>query len=1551
MSQNICNICGANYEYHNGRWKCPACGAYKAEELSNEEVTLLYHAAQKLRLSDFDEAEKAYTDIIEKFPRNPNGYWGRLLSKYGIKYEEDFDGRKIPTCYATSIESVISDKDYKKAIELADKETKEYYILQAQYIERVRKEWVEKARKEKPYDVFLCYKDSDMANGIDRTKDSIAVQDLYIHLTSQGYRVFFSRESLRDKVGEKYEPYIFNALSTAKVMLVYGSNPDYITSTWLKNEWTRYEKRIQAGEKKENSLLVACDGFSPNELPKVLAARQCFDATKRSFYGDLDVVIKNLIKGEEKPKPVVEKIEKKKQTKKLPIVLSLVVAVVAIFFGVLISNLNKDKPQGDVVTSVTNAQFGAAIVLTDDEISKSTIFEIEEINAGVAERYVINQLNIDKENYHLFDLTLKYNNEIVTIDGNAIVTMPIPNDIDVSRAVVYYIGASTSEKMSSTVSDGKISFTTNHFSYYLIAEETIQMSESVEINFQYSERSDGAISIDKYIGNNTEIEIPQKINEKNVVEISSMAFDSRDKITTILLPNTIHTIGAKAFSGCTSISSLEIPSTVVTMGTSVFYGWTNEQEIILEGVADIPNGWNAQWNGFCNAKIIYGYVTIVYNSNGGQGVMNSQQVESRTAAILMENKFILDGYTFSGWSLQPNGEMIAFDKGSFSVGKEMVTNLYAVWTANENEIIYSSNGGTGIMPEQKIPTDANEKLNKCLFTKAGYTFIGWAETASGEVVYTDGAVYTMGTAFEYHLYAVWQANTNTIIFNPNGGTGLMSNVQAKTDEMLVLPSNTFIRAGYTFEGWGLNGNDSVRYDECAQLIMGTQDVILYAVWSANTNVLMLHANNKTNTENTINIKTDESIALPANSFNYKGYTFIGWAETASGEVVYTDAELYTMGTASEYHLYAVWQANANTIIFNPNGGTGTMSNQTLKTDASANLYVCDYMYYGYVFSGWSTSPNGVVEYTDKALYTMGANSTYVLYALWEPEDVSGFTYTVSNDAATITGYQGEEENVTVPLTINGYTVKNIGTGAFCNNTKLKEITIPEYIENIGAKAFYGCLSLEKININAINLISSDSTAFLYAGNDSSGITLTFGRKLTKIPKSMFSVGSIGTPSIKKVLFEEGSVCTEIGDYAFSWLRIEEVILADSIETIGKQAFDAVKCLTISKNLRNVSADSFAGSYIEIYNKSSLTLGIKSSQYLNLYTTTSGSSRIHVDDNGYIFYEDASKTYLVGYIGAQRELILPKTYKNNSYDIYQWSFCDSLNIKNITISSGVKNIGEYAFLRCENMRVLQLEEGIESIGYWAFGECEGLLELVIPNSVKQIGSGAFRTCMRLAKVTIGSGVTNIPNDAFSNCEQLIEVLNLSTVSFFEGKTNSFLNEEYNVYTQSNGTSKIYYQDDFMYYKNGSTCILLGYVGKSSIIVLPNKLGGVDYKFYNAFRQCKDIKSITLSNITQIPKYAFYNCYNLETIIIPNSVVEIGNGAFMCCYSIKELTIPYSIQSMGADILFDCGSLQKVLYDGKMVEWTSLIGTKRIYVQFQIGYGSTVITVVCNDGTIS
>ena len=310
MSANICNICGANLIYKDGKWVCPACGAFKTEEISNEEVTLLYNAAQKLRLASFDDAEEAYRDIIAKYPENSEAHWGLVLSKYGIKYEDDYDGKKLPTCYATSIESVLTDKDYLDAVRLCkDKYQKEYYIEQGKVLEKIRVEWLEKASKEPKYDVFLCFKDSDKLNNMERTDDSIEVANLYTHLSSLGYKVFYSRESLRDKVAEKYEPYIYNALNTAAVMIVYGSKIEYFSSVWMKNEWTRYVRRLREGLKIEGSLVIACDGVNPGDLPRPLNQMQVLDARKKTFYGDLEAHIAKIISIARRPKAPVERVE------------------------------------------------------------------------------------------------------------------------------------------------------------------------------------------------------------------------------------------------------------------------------------------------------------------------------------------------------------------------------------------------------------------------------------------------------------------------------------------------------------------------------------------------------------------------------------------------------------------------------------------------------------------------------------------------------------------------------------------------------------------------------------------------------------------------------------------------------------------------------------------------------------------------------------------------------------------------------------------------------------------------------------------------------------------------------------------------------------------------------------------------------------------------------------------------------------------------------------------------------------------------------------------
>ena len=295
MSNNICNVCGGEYIYVDGRWKCDYCGAIRAINISPEENSLLIDAAQDLRRERFPEAEEKYFDIIEKYPEQHEAYWGYVCARYGVKVEEDFDGKRIPTCCFTTIESFSDDIYFKKAIQYAPAAMRDKYIKYAEYIDRVRKEWIDKAKKEPPYDIFISYKDSDKERGIERTVDSVNAFELYHHLQTLGYRVFYSRESLKDKGGEKYEPYIFQALQTAKVMIVYATSIEYVNSTWVKNEWYRYLKMMQSGKKVADSLIMVCDGFSPSDLPSTLSSRQCYNRSNITFFENLKNKVRSII--------------------------------------------------------------------------------------------------------------------------------------------------------------------------------------------------------------------------------------------------------------------------------------------------------------------------------------------------------------------------------------------------------------------------------------------------------------------------------------------------------------------------------------------------------------------------------------------------------------------------------------------------------------------------------------------------------------------------------------------------------------------------------------------------------------------------------------------------------------------------------------------------------------------------------------------------------------------------------------------------------------------------------------------------------------------------------------------------------------------------------------------------------------------------------------------------------------------------------------------------------------------------------------------------------
>lgn len=182
------------------------------------------------------------------------------------------------------VASILTDEDYLAAVENApDEESRRIYQEEAARIAEIQKGILAISANEKPYDVFICYKETD-ENG-QRTRDSQWAQDVYYGLTEQGLKVFFSRITLEDKLGQQYEPYIFAALNSAKVMVVIGSRPEYFNAVWVKNEWSRYLSLMKHDHKR---LLIPCYwDMDPYDLPEELSMLQSQDMSKIGFMQDL----------------------------------------------------------------------------------------------------------------------------------------------------------------------------------------------------------------------------------------------------------------------------------------------------------------------------------------------------------------------------------------------------------------------------------------------------------------------------------------------------------------------------------------------------------------------------------------------------------------------------------------------------------------------------------------------------------------------------------------------------------------------------------------------------------------------------------------------------------------------------------------------------------------------------------------------------------------------------------------------------------------------------------------------------------------------------------------------------------------------------------------------------------------------------------------------------------------------------------------------------------------------------------------------------------------
>ena len=495
--------------------------------------------------------------------------------------------------------------------------------------------------------------------------------------------------------------------------------------------------------------------------------------------------------------------------------------------------------------------------------------------------------------------------------------------------------------------------------------------------------------------------------------------------------------------------------------------------------------------------------TITFNSNGGSEVDPIKQDYGTTVSKPTDPT--KKGYIFAGW-FKDNETFL--QEWNFEIDTMPVdgTTLFAKWTPITYSVIFNENSGTGSMEGQAFTYDETKKLNANSYENKGYTFLGWSlDKDATEVKYADSqevSNLTYENNAEVTLYAVWQINQYTIIFNSNEGSAVDS-ITADYNATVSKPTDP-TKEGHTFAGWYSNEELTAEYTFTA---MPADNITLYAKWDINQYTITFNSNGGSAVDPiTKNYAT--VISKPADPTK-EGYIFAGWFkdnETFLQEWNFETDTVPVDGTT----LYAKWTADSynvkyyvgSEIILNENVTYGTSvpkPNDPTKT--------------GYTFIGWdkeipSTMPANNLEF--RAVFEINNHTiTYMIDGI----TVETQTYAYG---ATISPYQPEKQegktfsdwSPDLPDTMPDYNMTV--SGSFNVNT----FTITYYVDGIQ----YGTPQSVKFGDAVTPLETPTKEGYSFSGWDWNGDVEGLGAAPEKMPAKHLSVDGYFTINSYNVTF-------------------------------------------------------------------------------------------------------------------------------------------------------------------------------------------------------------------------------------------------------------------------------------------------------------------------------------------------------------------------------------------------------------------------------------------------
>ena len=329
---------------------------------------------------------------------------------------------------------------------------------------------------------------------------------------------------------------------------------------------------------------------------------------------------------------------------------------------------------------------------------------------------------------------------------------------------------------------------------------------------------------------------------------------------------------------------------------------------------------------------------ISFNGNTStSGRMDTITCDSGSNCTLPANAYSKVGYTFEGWSLNPNDTVVYGDKAAANITNipsDNVVVLYAKWKANNYNVVFDGNNhSSGATAAVTCTYNEDCTLPSNGFSRTGYTFKGWSTTKGGSVKYENNGYVRNLTPVKdatVTLYAVWEANTYTIKFDKNSSeaTGNVGSVVCTYDKACTLPANNFTRVGATFDGWAVTSNTAVQYKNKAIVKNLTATAngtyTLYAHWNINTyKITYNYDGGSAGNYHPSSVKYGEviNISNPSRScYSFRGWTISGYNSTyAKSGSSSTNVNTAIKGTTSATYFKNL--ATNGTVTFTANWGS------------------------------------------------------------------------------------------------------------------------------------------------------------------------------------------------------------------------------------------------------------------------------------------------------------------------------------------------------------------------------------------------------------------------------------------------------------------------------------------------------------------------------------------------------------------------------------------------------------------------------------------------------